>query len=215
MKTRLGVVFRGALACCLAATLPALSQNSQQQPSTRPAPGGPPQTNPGQRPPSQPSRPPSQPQNPPSPPQHRPPSQPQHPPSAPPQHYPSSPPSYRPPSQPPSYCPPQPPPAHRPPQWGRPPQYHLPYQFRPNDWDYLYRYYGRNLGYINRARRPVFTVGGFLPWGYYQYITPLPPNVFGYLPPPPPGYQMGYFNGYVVVYDPRTGFILNVIDLLR
>jgi hypothetical protein len=56
--------------------------------------------------------------------------------------------------------------------------------------------------------------GGFLPWTSASYITPLPPRVVSYLRPPPPGYQMGYFNGYVVVYDPATGFIVNVIDLL-
>jgi RNA polymerase subunit RPABC4/transcription elongation factor Spt4 len=31
----------------------------------------------------------------------------------------------------------------------------------------------------------------------------------------PPGYQMGYWDGYVVVYDPITYFIANVIDLLQ
>jgi len=43
----------------------------------------------------------------------------------------------------------------------------------------------------------------------------LPPNIYGYLPPPPPGYSMGYFDGYVVVYDPVSYFIANVIDLLQ
>ena len=49
----------------------------------------------------------------------------------------------------------------------------------------------------------------------FGYLTPLPPNLYGYLPPPPPGYQVAYYQGYVVVYDPRTGFIVNVVDLLR
>jgi hypothetical protein len=38
--------------------------------------------------------------------------------------------------------------------------------------------------------------------------------VVSFLPPPPPGYTMGYFNGYVVVYDPVSFYIVNVIDLL-
>jgi hypothetical protein len=65
------------------------------------------------------------------------------------------------------------------------------------------------------ASRPRFVIGGFFPWAYASYITPLPPNVYGYLPPPPPGYQMGYYQGYVVVYDPISYFIANVIDLMQ
>jgi hypothetical protein len=65
------------------------------------------------------------------------------------------------------------------------------------------------------ASRPRFVVGGFFPYAYIPYITPVPPNVYGYLPPPPPGYQIGYYQGYVVVYDPVTYFIANVIDLMQ
>lgn len=107
------------------------------------------------------------------------------------------------------------PPQNRPPQWGRPPQNRPGYNFRPNDRDYLRRYYHRNLGYINRANRPRFVIGGYFPFGNIGYLTPLPPPVYGYLPPPPPGYQMGYYDGYVVVYDPVTYFIANVVDLLQ
>jgi len=104
---------------------------------------------------------------------------------------------------------------NRPPQWGRPPQSRPSYNFRPNDRDYLHRYYRNRLLSINRARRPSFAIGGFFPYADIQYISPLPPNVYGYLPPPPPGYSMGYFDGYVVVYDPMSYFIANVIDLLQ
>jgi hypothetical protein len=55
--------------------------------------------------------------------------------------------------------------------------------------------------------------GGFFPYTHIAYITPLPPHVYGYLPPP--GYNMGYYDGYVVVYDPVTYFIANVVDLLQ
>ena len=43
---------------------------------------------------------------------------------------------------------------------------------------------------------------------------PLPPGVVGYIPPPPPGYVVGYFDGYVVVYDPISFTVLSVMDLL-
>jgi hypothetical protein len=102
----------------------------------------------------------------------------------------------------------------RPPQWGRPPQNRPSYNFRPNNRSYLHNYYGRSLLGINRLNRPRFTIGGFFPFAYIPYITPLPPQVYGQLPPPPPGYSMGYYDGYVVVYDPITYFIANVVDLL-
>jgi len=106
-------------------------------------------------------------------------------------------------------------PPQRPPQWGRPPQRRPAYNFRPNDRDYLRRYYRRNLGYINRGNRPIFATGGFFPLASISYITPLPVGLYGYLPPAPPGYQMGYFDGYVVVYDPMTYFLASVVDLLQ
>jgi hypothetical protein len=76
------------------------------------------------------------------------------------------------------------------------------------------RYYRRNFGYINRGRRPVFVVGGYIPFGDRGYFRPLPPGLLGYVPPPPPGYVLGYFDGYVVVYDPVSYTVLNVMDLL-
>lgn len=88
------------------------------------------------------------------------------------------------------------------------------YAFRAQDRDRIRRYYARNLGYINRARRPRFVTGGPIPLGYRGYFRPVPPRLLGYLPPPPPGYVMGYFDGYFVVYDPVTFTILNLVDLL-
>jgi hypothetical protein len=36
-----------------------------------------------------------------------------------------------------------------------------------------------------------------------------------YLPPVPPGYEIGYFDGYCLVYDPYTLRIESVLDLYR
>jgi hypothetical protein len=32
--------------------------------------------------------------------------------------------------------------------------------------------------------------------------------------PPPPGYQYGYYDGYVVAYNPTTRIIADVMDLV-
>jgi hypothetical protein len=107
-------------------------------------------------------------------------------------------------------------PSHgRPPQWGHRPPNRPSYSFRPNDRSYLHRYYLSRFAAINLARRPHFIIGGFFPYGDIPYISPLPPDIYGYLPPPPPGYTMGYYQGYVVVYDPVTYFIANVIDIMQ
>jgi hypothetical protein len=61
----------------------------------------------------------------------------------------------------------------------------------------------------------VFTVGGYFPIADIGALSVVPPSFYAGMPPPPPGYQMGYYGGYVVVYDPVTYFISNVIDLLQ
>jgi hypothetical protein len=60
----------------------------------------------------------------------------------------------------------------------------------------------------------VFVIGGSIPFGDRGYFTPVPPHLLGYLPAPPPGYVIGYFDGYCVVYDPVTFTILSFVDLL-
>lgn len=235
MRKLLCQTVRAVLFCFLAATLPAAAQDNQQQsrpapdnhtqrppqqggqkPGTKPAPGNgqrPQPSKPGTRPPQQPSRPGT-----------RPPQQPSRPtpgrptpgrptPGKP---NPVRPTPGKPTPRPPAHRPPtHRPPAHRPPQWGRPPAQRPVYNWRPNDRAYLHRYYLSRLARINRARRPRIIIGGYFPYADITYLSPLPPDLYGYLPPPPPGCQMGYYDGYVVVYDPVTYFIVNVIDLLQ
>jgi hypothetical protein len=219
MEIRPSRLLHGFLLCCLAATLsPALhaQDRSQGSPQVRPAPGakpaaGPPsrpgagntaRPQPGSRPQQSAQRPKPAQTKPARPGQSRPPARPQ-----------PGKPGTRPPShhRPPSHRPPHP----RPPQWGRPPQSRPSYSFRPSDRDRLRRYYAARIRAINRARRARFIVGGYYPYADIGYLQPIPPDVYGYLPPPPPGYQMGYYDGYVVVYDPVTYFITNLIDLLQ
>jgi hypothetical protein len=201
-----------SVCCCLGLSYSvAPAQDRSAQPQTRPAPGGRPNPGGGNRP--QPGRPnPGGPQIQPVPGPGRPPR-----PNPPNPNPPPRPNPGRPTIQPvPGPRPPRPPVRPgRPPSWGRPPASRPTYGWRPNDRAWLHRYYLRNLAYVNLATRPRFVVGGFFPYAHIPYITPVPPAVYGYLPPPPPGYQMGYYDGYVVVYDPVTYFIANVIDLMQ
>ena len=68
---------------------------------------------------------------------------------------------------------------------------------------------------INRGRRPHFYPGGYFPRQYVTMIQPIPPDIITYLPPVPPGYAIGYYDGYTVVYDPTTFLIASVLDLFR
>ena len=100
-------------------------------------------------------------------------------------------------------------------QWGKPPAHRSTYQFRSNDRTSLHTYYQARLGSIDRSNRPVFEIGGYFPYAYIGDISALPPDIYGSLPPPPPGYEIGYYDGYIVVYDPVTFYIAEVIDLLQ
>jgi hypothetical protein len=48
----------------------------------------------------------------------------------------------------------------------------------------------------------------------FPYLSPVPSWMRDLLPPVPPQYAMGYYDGYVVVYDPMIYWIADVVDLL-
>lgn len=60
--------------------------------------------------------------------------------------------------------------------------------------------------------RPRFTRGQRIPPGYR--LQPVPRSYWAGAPPPPPGYQYGYYDGYVVAYNPTTRIIADVMDLV-
>lgn len=101
------------------------------------------------------------------------------------------------------------------PRQGRGPQGRPGYQFRSQDVSRLRQYYGGRLGRIDRHHRAYFAPGGYIPGYYRGYLRPVPPDMLGYLPPPPPGYAIGYYNGYCVVYNPATYLIASVLNLLQ
>ena len=89
------------------------------------------------------------------------------------------------------------------------------YQFRSQDTTRLRNYYRGSFGKINRGNRPSFSRGGYVPRTYWTYFQPVPASLIGYLPPVPPGYAIGYYDGYIIVYDPSTWFILSVLNILQ
>jgi hypothetical protein len=61
-------------------------------------------------------------------------------------------------------------------------------------------------------RNRLFT-GAYFPAIYLENIQPVPPSLMEYLPPIPMGYEVGYYDGYCLIYDPGTLRIVSVIDL--
>lgn len=95
------------------------------------------------------------------------------------------------------------------------PQNRPNYRFRSQDTSRLRQYYRGGFGRINRRNRPHFYHGGYIPRTYWGDFQPVPYSLIGYLPAVPPGYAIGYYDGYVVVYDPTTYLILSVLDILQ
>jgi len=46
-------------------------------------------------------------------------------------------------------------------------------------------------------------------------LRSVPSSYYRTLPPPPPGYRLGYYDGYVVAYDPTTQIVADVLDLVN
>jgi Ni/Co efflux regulator RcnB len=87
------------------------------------------------------------------------------------------------------------------------------YHFRQEDAPRLRQQYSR-MDRVDRDRRPHYSAGQHLPAGWNQRIRPVPTSVYRQLPPPPPGYRMGYLDGYAVAYNPTTQIIADVLDLV-
>lgn len=97
---------------------------------------------------------------------------------------------------------------------GGQPQAHPSYQFRSQDVSRLRQYYRTKITSVSRTNRVQISEGGYVPQTVVTYIQPVPVEVVQVLPPPPPGYLIGFYDGYVIVYDPNTLFVVTVIDLL-
>ena len=98
----------------------------------------------------------------------------------------------------------------------RPEQAKREYHFRAEDQTRLREHYRTNFrehDRIDAAHRPSFVVGGRLPRDWKGRIHPVPEVVYREFPPIPAGLQIGYLDGYAVVYDPVTLEIVEVLDV--
>lgn len=86
------------------------------------------------------------------------------------------------------------------------------WRFRQEDRSHFYSHYRHDVDHWKGKRRPEFIRGQAIPRGYT--IQPVPRTYWQGMPPPPPGYQYGYSDGYVVAYDPTTRVIADVLDLV-
>ena len=88
------------------------------------------------------------------------------------------------------------------------------FRFRDQDRDQFQSHYRRDINRWNRRpqARPRFQRGQRIPAGYR--FRPVPRAYYANVPPPPVGYQYGYYDGYVVAYNPTTRIIADVLDLV-
>lgn len=71
----------------------------------------------------------------------------------------------------------------------------------------------RDIDHVNRSQRVSIARQQILPVEVRTQIEPVPVDVVSILPPAPEGFVFGFVDGYCVVYDPNTFFVLEVIDL--
>src|SRR5215467_5077875 len=89
------------------------------------------------------------------------------------------------------------------------------YHFRAEDRDHFSPHYEKDLRQWRQHpdRRHNFRAGERLPNGVR--LKSVPESYYRTLPPPPPGYRFGYYDGYVVAYNPTTQIVADVLDLVN
>lgn len=85
--------------------------------------------------------------------------------------------------------------------------------FHDQDRDRFYSHYRGDADRWRSRRRPVFVVGQPIERTYV--VQAVPRSVWvNVVAPPPPGYQYGYYGGYVVAYNPATRIVADVLDIV-
>ena len=89
------------------------------------------------------------------------------------------------------------------------------YHFRAEDRDHFRPHYEKDVRKWSQHsdRRHQFRAGERLPSGVR--LRAVPSSYYRTLPPPPRGYRFGYYDGYVVAYNPTTQIVADVLDLVN
>ena len=89
------------------------------------------------------------------------------------------------------------------------------YHFRSEDRDHFSPHYQKDIRQwrAHPDRRHHISAGERLPAGVR--LKAVPQSYYRTLPPPPPGYRFGYYDGYVVAYNPTTQIVADVLDLVN
>lgn len=90
------------------------------------------------------------------------------------------------------------------------------YHFRPEDRDQFRGHYQSSVNrYQNHPdNRRMWSAGQQLSSTDVRRFQPVPRSYYNNVPPPPPGYRFGYYNGNVYAYNPTTRIIADVLDLV-
>lgn len=89
------------------------------------------------------------------------------------------------------------------------PDFHFDQSYR----DRFAQHYRRDaMRWRGSRRRPNFAPGYVIPRDYA--IRAVPRAYWNGMTPPPPGYQYGYYDGYVVAYNPTTRIVADVLDIV-
>ena len=93
---------------------------------------------------------------------------------------------------------------------------HSDYHFRPEDRGRFSSHYKSNIRQMqqNPDKRHHIRPGEQLPNDYRSRLKSVPASYYRSVPPPPRGYQFGYYDGYVVAYNPTTRVVADVLDLV-
>jgi hypothetical protein len=86
------------------------------------------------------------------------------------------------------------------------------YHFRHEDAGRLRQHYP-DMEHVDTRHRGRLVAGERLTGDWRERIRPVPVDVVRELPPAPPGVVFGYIDGYVIAYDPDSGYISDVLDL--
>lgn len=88
------------------------------------------------------------------------------------------------------------------------------FHFRDQDRQAFQSHYGKDVNKWSKHqdKRPQFSRGQRIPDNYRVQVVPQ--SYYRSAAPPPPGYRYGYYNGYVVAYNPTTRIIADVLDLV-